>query len=125
MPLPQDLKEDLRLLAFAGVAAGVGIAAYVTGQPWLAWPSIASVDLYLLVVVVLTALRSDDKGFRGRNKWVNTWFPRHTAGIAVMLLLLTASVMAFAGLYVGTDVFSPRKDRLDAVYVSVLDTRPQ
>lgn len=39
MASPQDLKEDRRLVAFAALTAGLGIASNIAGSRLLAWPA--------------------------------------------------------------------------------------
>ena len=121
----KDRKEDYWILGFALVAATLGAgsnwsANVFAGSFWLALPAIVGVDFYLLFVLVLAALRTYDKSFHKRKKWVTKWFPTPAAGILVMFLLLTASVTGFAALYVGSDVFCVTQGRLDALYHSVL-----
>src|SRR5206468_5163285 len=85
----------------------------------LAWVVIVSSDLYLSIVLLLAAFLSDDDGFLDRHSWITGFFPRRrTAGLLVVTLLFLAVISGFAGLYVGTEVFSSVKTPLDALYIS-------
>jgi hypothetical protein len=85
----------------------------------LAWVVIVSSDLYLSIVLLLAALLSDDEDFLNTHPWMTGFLPtRRTAGILVVTLLFMAVISGFAGLYVGTEVFSSVKTPLDALYIS-------
>jgi hypothetical protein len=73
----------------------------------LAWIVIAISDAYLLIVLVLAAIRSDDESFLDKHPWITFFFPLKTTGLLVATLVFVAVVSGFAGLYVGTDVFRP------------------
>jgi hypothetical protein len=119
--MTKDKKEDLYLVCFSGALAAAGACALFAHVRLLGWAAILIVDLYLLVVLVVAGLRTDDTEFkRNHERWVSPLFPRRTAGLLVLLLLLTASVIGFASIYVGTDVFPTEKGRLDALYISLL-----
>ena len=79
---------------------------------------IAISELYLSIVLLLAALRSDDDGFLDKHSWVTRFFPRKTAGILVVTLLFLSVLSGFAGLYVGVEVFPSAKTPLDALYIS-------
>jgi Mn2+/Fe2+ NRAMP family transporter len=72
-----------------------------------------------LLVLLFAALRSDDESFLDRHPWVANFFPRRTAALLLVVLLFTAVLLGFAGLYVGTEIFASTKTPLDAIYISV------
>jgi hypothetical protein len=70
-------------------------------------------------VLLLAAFLSDDERFLDKHSWMTGFFPRRrTAGLLVVTLLFLAVISGFAGLYVGTEVFSSVKTPLDALYIS-------
>jgi hypothetical protein len=84
------------------------------GYRFLAWIGIVISDVYLFIVLLLAALRSDDDGFLDKHSWITRFFPRKTAGILALILLFLSVVSGFAGLYVGVEVFPSGKTSLDA-----------
>lgn len=117
--LSQDQKDDARLLVIFLVVALAAVFAAPMQWPTVAEGAIAIADGYLFVVLVLAALRTDHGvDFKNRNLWVTAWFPRRTAGLFLIFLLLVTIVGGFASLYTGTQVFKTEKSWLDAVYIS-------
>jgi len=104
------------LITFLVSAAGLTSIFVVCRM--LAWIVIVISDLYLLIVLLLAALRSDDEGFLDKHSWITFFFPLKTTGLLVVLLLFVAVISGFAGLYVGTGVFPSSKTPLDAIYIS-------
>ena len=96
----------------------MGMASVFLGCRFLAPIVIVISDLYLSIVLLLAALRSDDDRFLRRHSWITRFFPRKTTGILVVALLFLAIVSGFAGLYVGAKVFPSGKTPLDALYIS-------
>jgi hypothetical protein len=111
-------RDDLVLLIFSFLASMAGFASVIACSRVLAWVSIAAADLYLVFVLIVAAILSDDDGFAERQKWVRLLFPRRAAGLLIVALLMLAIVSGFAGLYVGTNVFPSSKTSLDALYIS-------
>jgi len=99
--------------------SATGMASVFLGSRLLAWIVIVISDLYLSIVLLLAALRSDDESFLDRHPWLANFFPRRTAALLLVVLLFTAVLLGFAGLYVGTEIFPSTKAPLDAIYVSV------
>ena len=114
----ETIRDSLLALVFFLVSA-TGVASVLGGPRSLAWIVIAISDSYLLLVLVFAALRSDDESFSDRHPWVAHFFPRRTAALLLVVLLFTAVLLGFAGLYVGTEIFASIKTPLDAVYISV------
>jgi len=75
-------------------------------------------DSYLLIVLLLAALRAEDDAFLDKHPWITHFFPRKTGGILVVTLLFLSILSGFAGLYVGAEVFPSVKTPLDALYIS-------
>jgi hypothetical protein len=119
MPMSEETKRDIVLLLIIFLVSTAGmISVFVSCRP-LAWIVIVISDFYLTIVLLLAALRSDDEGFLDRHAGMAAFFPtRRTVGLLIVTLLFVAVVSGFAGLYVGTEVFSPSKTPLDALYVS-------
>lgn len=113
-------RNNLGLSIFALLVSFVGSASVVTAYRFLAWVSIAVADLYLLSVLIVAAMLSDDAEFAKRHSWLRFLLPQRSAGLLIIALLLFAIVSGFAGLYVGCDVFRSSKTPLDALYISYL-----
>ncbi len=108
--MSKETRRDIVLIVIFAVVSAIGVASVFLGCRFLAWIVIAISDLYLSIVLLLAALRSDDDGFLDRHSWMTGFFPRRrTAGLLVVTLLFLAVVSGFAGLYVGTEVFSSVK----------------
>jgi hypothetical protein len=118
--MSKDAKKHLDLVLVILILVS---AAGITSVFWicriLAWVVIVCSDLYLSIVLLLAALLSDDEDFLSRHPWMSGFLPRRrTAGLLVVALLFVAVISGFAGLYVGTEVFSSVKTPLDALYIS-------
>jgi hypothetical protein len=116
--MSKETGRDIVLIVIFALVSAIGVASVFLGCRFLAWIVIAISDLYLSIVLLLAALRSDDDGFLDRHSWITRFFPRKTAGILVIILLFLSVVSGFAGLYVGTEVFPSGKTPLDALYIS-------
>ena len=116
--MSEETRRDIVLIVIFAFVSAIGMASVFLGCRFLAWIVIAISDLYLSIVLLFAALRSDDDGFLDRHSWITRFFPRKTAGILVIALLFLSVVSGFAGLYVGTEVFSSIKTPLDALYIS-------
>jgi hypothetical protein len=116
--MSEETRRDIVLIVIFAFVSAIGMASVFLGCRFLAWIVIAISDLYLSIVLLFAALRSDDDGFLDRHSWITRFFPRKTAGILVVTLLFLSVVSGFAGLYVGTEVFSSIKTPLDALYIS-------
>jgi len=117
--MKRETSRDLVLLLSVFLVSAAGIASVFLSYRTLAWIVIALSDSYLLLVLLLAALRSDDESFSGRHPWASNFFPRRTAALLLVLLLFNAVLSGFAGLYVGTEIFASTKSPLDAIYISV------
>jgi len=89
-------------------------SVFVNCRP-LAWIAILISDSYLSLVLLFAAILSDDRAFAAKWPWVTGLFPRRTAALFVVGLLLLSIVSGFASLYVGTEVFSSNKTPGDAL----------
>ena len=116
--MSKDARQHLVLVILIFLVAAAGMASVFAGCRMLAWIVIAISDSYLLIVMLLAAIRSDDDAFLGKHLWITFFFPLKTTGLVVATLVFVAVVSGFAGLYVGTDVFRPSKTPLDALYIS-------
>jgi hypothetical protein len=116
--MSKETKRDLILIVILSSVSAMGMASVFWGCRLLAWITIVVSDLYLLIVLLLAALRAEDDAFLDRHPWITHFFPRKTAGILVVTLLFLAIVSGFAGLYVGAEVFPSGKTSLDALYIS-------
>jgi len=116
--MSEETRKDIVLIVIFAFVSAIGMASVFLGCRFLAWIVIAISDLYLSIVLLLAALRSDDDGFLDRHSWITRFFPRKTTGILVVTLLFFSVLSGFAGLYVGVEVFPSAKTPLDALYIS-------
>ena len=116
--MSKETRRDIVLIVIFSLVSAIGMTSVFLGYRFLAWIVIAISDSYLLIILVLAALRADDDGFLDRHSWITGFFPRKAAGILVVTLLFLAIVSGFAGLYVGVKVFPSGKTSLDALYIS-------
>ena len=116
--MSKETRKDIVLIVIFAFVSAIGMASVFLGCRFLAWIVIAISDLYLSIVLLFAALRSDDDGFLDKHSWITRFFPRKTAGILVVTLLFLSVVSGFAGLYVGVEVFPSAKTPLDALYIS-------
>jgi len=116
--MSKETKKHLVLVVLIFLLSAAGMASVFSGCRMLAWIVIAMSDSYLLIVLLLAAIRSDDEAFLDRHSWITFFFPLKTTGLVVATFVFVAVVSGFAGLYVGTDVFHPSKTPLDALYIS-------
>ena len=117
--MSKETRRDIVLIVIFALVSAIGVASVFLGCRFLAWIVIAISDLYLSIVLLLAAFLSDDERFLDKHSWMTGFFPRRrTAGLLVVTLLFLAVVSGFAGLYVGTEVFSSVKTPLDALYIS-------
>jgi hypothetical protein len=116
--MSKETRRDIVLVLIIFLVSAAGMTSVFRGCRILAWVVIVSSDLYLSIVLLLAALRSDDDGFLDKHSWITRFFPRKTAGILVVTLLFLSVVSGFAGLYVGVEVFPSAKTPLDALYIS-------
>jgi hypothetical protein len=117
--MSKETRKDVVLIVIFSLASAIGVTSVFGGYRLLAWIAIVISDLYLSTVLLLAAFRAEDDAFLNRHPWTARFFTRKPAGILIVTLLLLAIVFGFAGLYVGSDVFSSSKTPLDAIYVSL------
>src|SRR5690348_9291150 len=87
-------------LKFAFLSSAAGFTALFSGSCLLAFAVILAVDLYLVAVLTVAAMMSDDVDFRKHHHWLGFLIPRQRrGGLLVLLLLVLAIVSGFAGLY--------------------------
>jgi len=116
--MKKETRRDLVLMLFVFSLSGAGMVSVFLCYRLLAWIVIVISDLYLLILLLLAALRAEDDEFLHQHPWIAYFFPRKTAGILVVALVFLAVVSGFAGLYVGAEVFSVNRTPLDALYIS-------
>jgi hypothetical protein len=117
--MSKEVRRDLHLVFIIFLLSAAGMASVFRGYRLLAWVVVASSDFYLSIVLLLAALLSDDEDFLKRHRWMTAFLPgTRTAGLLVVMLLIVAVISGFAGLYIGTEVFSSIKTPLDALYIS-------
>jgi hypothetical protein len=115
----RETRRDSLVVCVIFLVSATGITSVFTSCRTLAWVVIVSSDLYLSIVLLLVALLSDDEDFLNRHPWMTGFLPkRRAAGVLIVALLFVAVISGFAGLYVGTEVFSSVKTPLDALYIS-------
>jgi predicted small integral membrane protein len=115
----KETRRDFVLVIITSIASAIGmISVFVACRP-LAWIAILISDSYLSLVLLFAAILSDDRAFATKHSWITGLFPRRTAALFVTTLLLLSIVSGFAGLYVGTEVFSSNKTPGDALYLSL------
>jgi hypothetical protein len=115
----KETRRDVVLVCVIFFVSAAGMTSVFMGCRILAWIVIVISDSYLSIVLLLAAIQSDDESFLGRHAWMTGFLPRRrTAGLLVVTLLFLAVVSGFAGLYVGTEVFSSVKTPIDALYIS-------
>ena len=108
-------RKDIVLVLTIFLVSAAGMISVFRDSRILAWIVIASSDLHLCIVLLLAAFLSDNEAFLKRHSWLTGFFPRNrTAGLLVVTLLFVAIVSGFAGLYVGTEIFSSVKTPLGA-----------
>ena len=117
--MSKEAKKNFVLLAITSIAAAIGLSSVFGPSRPLAWIAIVISDAYLALVLLFAAILSDDRAFAARWPWITRLFPRRTAALFVVGLLLLSIVSGFAGLYVGTEVFSSNKTPGDALYLSL------
>jgi len=109
--MKKEIRRDIVLIVIFSLGSATGIVSVFLGCRFLAPIAIVISDLYLSIVLLLAALRSDDDGFLRRHSWITRFFPRKTAGILVVALLFLTIVS-------GAEVFPSGKTPLDALYIS-------
>jgi hypothetical protein len=115
----KEIRRDVGLVFIMFLLSAAGMASVFRVYRLLAWVVVASSDFYLFSVLLLAVLLSDDEDFLKRHWWMTAFLPRtRTAGLLVVTLLFVAVISGFAGLYMGTEVFSLVKTPLDALYLS-------
>jgi hypothetical protein len=115
----KEAKKDFVLLAITSIAAAIGMTSVFGASRLLAWIAIVISDTYLASVLLFAAILSDDSTVATRRAWITRFFPKKTTGLFVVALLLLSIVSGFAGLYVGTQIFSASKTPGDALYISL------
>ena len=115
----KETRRDCVLALVFFFVSAAGATSVLAGSRILAWIAIVVSDLYLILTLLFAAMRSDDESLLHRHPWVANFFPRRTAALLLVVLLFTAVLLGFAGLYAGTEVFSSNKTPLDAFYISV------
>jgi hypothetical protein len=115
----KETRKDFVLLIVTSIASAIGMTSVFVACRPLAWVAILISDSYLSLVLLFAAILSDDRAFAAKWPWITRLFPRRTAALFVVGLLLLSIVSGFAGLYVGTEVFSSNKTPGDALYLSL------
>lgn len=121
----KNVKIDIRLsIASLAVATCGGLALFCKAQ-YLAYITIAVVDLYLFSVILSAAIKADEKHGTYQSTWGADWlFPSRRVGIFTIPLMTIALLLSFAGLYCGLPGDVNFKDnfsaRLDSIYFSVV-----
>ena len=117
--MSEETRKAFVLLIITSIASAIGMTSVFVACRPLAWVAILISDSYLSLVLLFAAILSDHRAFAARWPWITWLFPRRTAALFVVGLLLLSIVSGFAGLYVGTDVFSSNKTPGDALYLSL------
>ena len=117
--MSEETRKDFVLVIITSIASAIGMTSVFGACRPLAWVAILISDSYLSLVLLFAAILSDDHAFAAKWPWITRLFPRRTAALFVVGLLLLSIVSGFAGLYVGTEVFSSNKTPGDALYLSL------
>jgi hypothetical protein len=112
-------RDDRIFIGLSLLLVVVSIYALVSCSRTLGWISVVVVDLYVIALLTLSAMRSRDAGFANRNQWSYGFFPSRVCGLLVAPALIVGLTCGFAALYLGTNVFEIPKTRLAALYASV------
>ena len=117
--MSKETRKDFVLLTITSIASAIGMTSVFVACRPLAWIAILISDSYLFLVLLFAAILSDDGTFATKHPSITGLFPRRTAGLFVVALLLLSIVSGFAGLYVGAEVFPFSKTPGDALYISL------
>jgi hypothetical protein len=117
--MSKETRKDFVLLIITSIASAIGMTSVFVASRPLAWGAILISDSYLSLVLLFAAILSDHRTFATRYPWIIGLFPSRTAALFVTAFLLLSIVSGFAGLYVGTEVFSSDKTPGDALYISL------
>jgi hypothetical protein len=112
------------LLAATGFLLASICLPYFT-PPWLAWVLVALIDLYVALMLWAAAQLASHRDSCGKaNSAYETWpgMPRRDGALLVLVMLLAATTIAFATLYMqpGWLAESGGIDRLSGLYFSVV-----
>ena len=107
--MSKETRKDFVLLIITSIASAIGMTSVFVACRPLAWIAILISDSYLFLVLLFAAILSDDGTFATRHPSITGLFPRRTAGLFVVALLLLSIVSGFAGLYVGAELFRSAK----------------
>src|ERR1700738_563110 len=102
--MSEETRKAFVLLIITSIASAIGMTSVFVACRPLAWVAILFLDSYLSLFFLFAAILSDHRAFAARWPWITWLFPRRTAALFVVGLLLLSIVSGFAGLYVGTDV---------------------
>ncbi len=116
---PSQKAVNTVIIVLTALAIGVAGCSIITEAPTWSWPVIGLVDVYLLIVLWVSAYRSYDQQAAKKHPWIVALFPSRPAGLFVMFGLIAATVVAFASLYAdGTCVFGRTLHKSEAIYIS-------
>ena len=121
--MSKETRRDFVLIVILSLMSAMGMTSVFWGCRFLAWITIVVSDLYLLIVLLLAALRAEDDTFLNRHSWITHFLPRKTAGILVVTLLFLTIISGFAGLYVGDQVFASSKTPLECALHQLVHSR--
>src|SRR6266498_586244 len=79
--MSKETRRDIVLIVIFSLVSATGMTSVFLVCRFLAPIVIVISDLYLSIVLLLAALRSDDDGFLRRHSWITRFFPRKTTGI--------------------------------------------
>jgi voltage-gated potassium channel Kch len=114
---------DVPQMGFSLVALSFAVAALLWEIGWIGVLSIIAIDLFVVGLIVCTAVKSTPK-CRGGDEETWPYLPTRPAALIMLPILLIGLVTAFAGVYlwsagitVGTALLS---GRIDALYFSAV-----
>ena len=76
--MSEETRRDIVLIVIFSLVSAMGMASVFLGCRFLAPIVIVISDLYLSIVLLLAALRSDDDRFLRRHSWITRFFPSKT-----------------------------------------------
>ena len=109
--MSEETRRDIVLIVIFSLVLAIGMTSLFLGYRFLAWVAIVISDVYLSIVLLLAALRSEDDGFLRKHSWITRFFPRKTTGILVVILLFLAFFLVLLVFMLERKSFHPPKHR--------------
>ena len=117
--MKEDAKRNAWLLGLMTALVIISAISLLSNYRSLAWMSIVAADLYLLSILIFSAIRSGDESFVARHPGVTNLFPGRAPALLAIALLMGAIVVGFAALYAVGSHPRERSASIDALYASM------